>query len=162
MGFEGEERKACRKDIGHDIWHKYHSWYFKTVSNFTRLTACEIMYNSFEISWVVFMPNITTNHATTYTNYLLFCKIWSAKQHSCPIIKCSWQWPAWPLQQCSWSGLPSPDVFSSFLLYLLLVFKIPISLPVSTASTAPLISYSSCRDISWKCGLSKEPVISTD
>ena len=25
-------------------------------------------YNNFEISLVVFMPNITTNHAITYTN----------------------------------------------------------------------------------------------
>ena len=32
------------------------------------LTAREITYNNFEISLVVFMPNITTNHATTYTN----------------------------------------------------------------------------------------------
>ena len=39
-----------------DIWHKYHSWYFKIVSNF-------------EISLVVFIPNITTNHAITYTNF---------------------------------------------------------------------------------------------
>ena len=53
-----------------DIWHKYHSWYFKIVSNFTRLTAREIMYNNFEISLVVFMPNIATNHAITYTNFL--------------------------------------------------------------------------------------------
>ena len=51
-----------------DIWHKYHSWYFKIVSNFTRLKAREITYNNFEISPVVFMPNITTIHATTYTN----------------------------------------------------------------------------------------------
>ena len=51
-----------------DIWHKYHSWYFKIVSNFTRLTACEITYNNFEVSLVVFIPNITTNHAITYTN----------------------------------------------------------------------------------------------
>ena len=42
--------------------------HFKIVSNFTRLTAREIMYNNFEISLVVFMPNITTNHAITYTN----------------------------------------------------------------------------------------------
>ena len=28
----------------------------------------EITYNNFEISLVVFMPNITTNHAITYTN----------------------------------------------------------------------------------------------
>ena len=56
--------------IWRDIWHKYHSWYFKIVSNFTRLTAREITYNNFEISLVVFMPNITTNHAITYTNLL--------------------------------------------------------------------------------------------
>ena len=30
--------------------------------------AHEITYNNFEISLVVFMPNITTNHAITYTN----------------------------------------------------------------------------------------------
>ena len=41
---------------------------FKIASSFTRLTACEIKYNNFEISLVVFMPNITTNHAITYTN----------------------------------------------------------------------------------------------
>ena len=50
------------------IWLKYHSWHFKIVSNFTRLTAYEITYNNFEISLVIFMPNITTNHAITYTN----------------------------------------------------------------------------------------------
>jgi len=32
------------------------------------LTAHEITYYNFEISLVVFMPNITTNHAITYTN----------------------------------------------------------------------------------------------
>ena len=52
-----------------DIWHKYHSWYFKIVSNFTDLTAREIMSNNFKISLVVFMPDITTNHAITYTNF---------------------------------------------------------------------------------------------
>ena len=31
-------------------------------------TAREITYNNFEISLVVFMPNITTNNAITYTN----------------------------------------------------------------------------------------------
>ena len=30
--------------------------------------AREITYNNFEISLVVFIPNITTNHAITYTN----------------------------------------------------------------------------------------------
>ena len=52
---------------------QYHSWYFKTVSYFTLLTAREIAYNNFEISLVVFMPNITTNHAITFTNNLLQC-----------------------------------------------------------------------------------------
>ena len=32
----------------------------------------QITYNNFEISLVVFMPNITTNHAITYTNSTLF------------------------------------------------------------------------------------------
>ena len=43
---------------GINLRHKYHSWYFKIVSNFTRLTACEITYKNFKISLVVFMPNI--------------------------------------------------------------------------------------------------------
>ena len=50
------------------FWRKYHLWYFKIVSNFTCRTAREITYNSFEISLVVFMSNITTNHTITYTN----------------------------------------------------------------------------------------------
>ena len=33
--------------------------------------AHEISYNNFQISLVVFMPNITTNHAITYT-YMAF------------------------------------------------------------------------------------------
>ena len=41
------------------------------VSNFTCLTAREITYNKFEISLVVFMPNITTNHAITILLLLL-------------------------------------------------------------------------------------------
>jgi len=31
-------------------------------------TTREITYNNFEISRLVFMPNITTSHAITYTN----------------------------------------------------------------------------------------------
>ena len=41
------------------------------VSNLTRPTARDITYNNFEISLVVFMPNITTNHAFTHTNSLI-------------------------------------------------------------------------------------------
>ena len=49
-------------------------WNFKIVSNFTRLTAHEITHNNnFEISLVVFMPNITTTHTITYTNLLDIC-----------------------------------------------------------------------------------------
>ena len=51
-----------------DIWHKNHKWYFKIVSNFTRPTARKITYNNFEVSLVVFIPNITTNYAIIYTN----------------------------------------------------------------------------------------------
>ena len=58
-----------------DIWHWYHSWYFKVVSNFTRLTAREITYKNFEIWLVVFMPSITTNHAITYTNQEVFSSL---------------------------------------------------------------------------------------
>ena len=42
---------------------------FQIVSNVTLLTAREITYNNFEMSLVVFIPNITTNHAITYTNH---------------------------------------------------------------------------------------------
>ena len=48
------------------IWHKYQSWYFKIVSNFSRQ---KITCNNLEISLLVFEPNITTNHAITYTYY---------------------------------------------------------------------------------------------
>ena len=47
------------------IWTPFSSF-------FTRATAREITYNNFEISLVVFMPNITTNHAVTYTNTMIF------------------------------------------------------------------------------------------
>ena len=40
----------------------------KLSQNFTRLEAPEITYNNLEIFLVVFMPNITTNPAITYTN----------------------------------------------------------------------------------------------
>ena len=39
------------------------------------LTALEITYNNFEILLVVFMPNITTNHAITYTNYIILLEM---------------------------------------------------------------------------------------
>ena len=43
---------------------------FEIASNYTRLMAREISYNNFEILLVVFMPNITTNYAITYTYFL--------------------------------------------------------------------------------------------
>ena len=46
-----------------DIWPKYHEWYYEIViRNFTSHWASEI-WDNFEISRVVFMPNINTNHA---------------------------------------------------------------------------------------------------
>ena len=38
-----------------------------TTGDISKLS--QITYNNFEISLVVFMPNITTNHAITYTNH---------------------------------------------------------------------------------------------
>ena len=56
----GYEYKQIIAWFVRDIWHKYHSWYFKIASNF-----------NFEISVVVFMPSITTNHAITYRVFSL-------------------------------------------------------------------------------------------
>ena len=44
---------------------------FQNCLNFIRLTAREITYNNFEISLEVFLPNVTTNHAITYTNEVM-------------------------------------------------------------------------------------------
>ena len=44
--------------------------------------ACEITYNNFEISLVVFTPNITTNHAITYTNSTVVpCKLFGCEKN---------------------------------------------------------------------------------
>ena len=61
---------------------KYHSWYLEIVPNFIHLTACEITYNNFEISLVVFMPNITTNHAITYISQLNHATLWMLRKLS--------------------------------------------------------------------------------
>ena len=42
-----------------------------STRDISKLTAREIKYNNFEISLEVFMPNITKNHAITYTNILM-------------------------------------------------------------------------------------------
>ena len=41
----------------------------RDISKLSQISL-EITYNNFEISLVVFMPNITTDHAITYTNRL--------------------------------------------------------------------------------------------
>ena len=41
--------------------------------------AREITYNNFETSLELFMPNITANHAITYTNY--------TPSNTCPALK---------------------------------------------------------------------------
>ena len=79
-----------------DIWHKYHSGYFKILPNFTSRQASEITYNNFEISLVVFMPNITTNHAITYTYSLARNSLLSSNREtdvpnqSCRKFCCVW------------------------------------------------------------------------
>ena len=42
-----------------------------TTRDISNCIKFEITYNNFEISLVVFMPNITTNHAITYTNKMI-------------------------------------------------------------------------------------------
>ena len=39
-----------------------------TTYDISKLSQISITYNNFEISLVVFTPNITKNHAITYTN----------------------------------------------------------------------------------------------
>ena len=49
----------------------------KTTSDISKLSQISLakrlvkfrQYNNFEISLMVFMPNVTTNHAITYTNF---------------------------------------------------------------------------------------------
>ena len=53
--------------------HKFHS-----------PNGSEIMYNNFEISLVVFMLNITTNHAITYTNLVLITVV---TRNTCIIVR---------------------------------------------------------------------------
>ena len=45
--------------------------------------AREITYNNFETSLLVLMPNITTNHAITYTNYMEMTKSEIRDKHIC-------------------------------------------------------------------------------
>ena len=54
----GEERRET------DVFAGYTT---RDISKLSQISLA-ITYNNFEISLVVFMPNITTNHAITYTN----------------------------------------------------------------------------------------------
>ena len=56
-----------------------------------RLTAREIMYNNFEISLVVFMPNITTNNAITYTNSAFVIVIKAIRSVVVYNLFCAWK-----------------------------------------------------------------------
>ena len=64
---------------GHDLYVIFGINITRDISKLSQIsllnvTAREIMCNNFEISLVVFMPNITTNHAITSTNTIA-CKI---------------------------------------------------------------------------------------
>ena len=64
-----------------DIWLKYHEWYFKIVlHNFTSRYTSEI-WDNFEISRVVFMPNITCNSC-----YYLFLLHFGKFSHLTPCV----------------------------------------------------------------------------
>ena len=81
------------------MWFKYHSCYFKIVSNFPCLTAREITYNNFKISLVVFMPNVyykspilillllifpvTSSKIKIKTVQQIKSKIWEIKESKC-------------------------------------------------------------------------------
>ena len=57
--------------------------------------AREITYYNFEISVVVFMPNVTTNHAITYTNPLTGAtqkKLTNQIQKNTNTFQKSWLW----------------------------------------------------------------------
>ena len=43
-------------------------WKLQTFCDISKFSQISITFNNSEISLVVFMPNITTNHAITYTN----------------------------------------------------------------------------------------------
>ena len=65
---------------------------FQNCPKFHSPTAREILFNNFEISLVVFMPNITTNHAITYTNEeIVFHGVdfsWTHRESdSCPSVR---------------------------------------------------------------------------
>ena len=66
--FRGEYYKQIIAWFLHDVWHKYHSWHFKIVSNFTRLTVREITYNNFEISLVVYLMKLNKYLFNTVNN----------------------------------------------------------------------------------------------
>ena len=57
-------------------------------------TTREIMYNNFEISLVVFIPNITTKHAITYTNIMCKVRIENIPLHCRVQKKKSQNWPS--------------------------------------------------------------------
>ena len=60
-----ENYKTC---AGSSINKLYHDLYVTFGINTTR-DISKLSYNNVEISLVVFMPNIITNHAIIYTNY---------------------------------------------------------------------------------------------
>ena len=83
-----------------DIWHKYHSWYFKIVSNFT----LKITYNNFEISLVVFMPKYHYKSC-----YYLYKKNCDRKNYNCyryANIKVEWE-----INKCLRRGIVAFNLF---------------------------------------------------
>ena len=59
---------------------------FQNCLKFHPPNGSEIAYNNFETSLVVFMPNITTNHAITYTNFDIKLQVFEIPNYEISVI----------------------------------------------------------------------------
>ena len=99
------------------VWNTY-MWKLQTFCDISKFSQISITFNNFEISLVVFMPNITTNHAITCTN--LETGRNGSKSGASRIIRESWlttednyfiiNHPNYELINCSFSCLLHPFV----------------------------------------------------
>ena len=99
------------------IWNTY-MWKLQTFCDISKFSQISITFNNFEISLVLFMPNITTNHAITCTN--LETGRNGSKSGASRIIRESWlttednyfiiNHPNYELINCSFSCLLHPFV----------------------------------------------------
>ena len=120
-----------------DIWHKYHLWYFEMViRNVTRLKASEI-WDNFERSRVVFMPNIT--YKLCYYLFLLL----PAKRFvifTCRYFKVSWNTTALTQSNCKNFSCSSIKLITEVR-----IFLIPLS--ITSFNPAKILNFLFLRKI---------------